>query len=136
MQKLASLALVPVLLAACRSTPAPGPQLTDDLVVNVRSSAPDGDGPAGWVYAFDRGDRPNLCLYLWQSGKWSLGAETSQGFYGDVLATGQIVDRCVEGLPADALPGSDKVYVVGDVDVWWRDQPLAKGLDAAAPVVD
>jgi hypothetical protein len=74
------------------------------------------DSPCGWIYAFDRrSEGPDLCIYIWPTRTWTVAEETSRGYFGDVVAGGNIEDGIALAFPADLLRDARVLYVAGGV---------------------
>jgi len=98
----------------CQSTPASrGADQSAYLEIELSGWTPQPGSPLGWVYAFDRGDLVDLCVYAWPDGRWMLGAETRPGYYGTEIASGLIVDGRAIGFPVGLLESSNKLFVRG-----------------------
>lgn len=112
----------------CQSTPASkGADQSDYLMIELSEWVPQPGSPSGWVYAFDRGDLVDLCVYAWPDGRWMLGAETRPGYCGTEIASGLIVDGRAVGFPVGLLESSANLYVSGHMKASLDGQAIPRG---------
>jgi hypothetical protein len=117
-----------VLLFAACAAPGYKPAVPASSELRIQfSPAPDGQKePVGWIYAFARsGGREDLCVYVWPDSTWSLGAEKDPGYYGTLIARGQIVDGTAIGFPSGLIDDSTNLYVAGRVSAEYGGVPIS-----------
>ena len=131
MKHFASIACA-VLTVACRSAEPTRTAVDPDdtLVVSFEASAK--EEPAGWIYAFDRGELADLCVYVWPDARWTLAAETAQGHYGTLIAEGTIEHGRARGFPEGLLETSRTLYVAGRVEASLAGRDLPRTPDGGS----
>ena len=92
-----------VLLIGCAASGTSEGYETGVLVITRAEANPvSPESPCGWIYAFDQPNgRPDLCVFIWPNGTWTLGAESTRGYYGDVLSSGSLENGVALGFPVE-----------------------------------
>jgi hypothetical protein len=110
----------------------PGDRGADPVHISIVGAKPDGS-PAGWIYSRSAEIDPALCVYVWPDRRWEVAAETSPGYYGDVLASGEIAaDGTAVGLRPELgesigrMLADESTYCAGSVAVSVGGRELGK----------